>query len=266
MLYCCGMRKNKSERRPFADCGSSTASANTACTRLPKGPGKPGSRSIWMRCSPRPWPHAPIRTSTACAWARRAVCASRVAGAGSTASRTSATIPACATSCNSRWKACPTTSPSTWSAGISLAQTWGLPHQEARPAEAPLENEPGIREDPAQEGGQCLKKPLAQRVHQCECGSGPVQRDLYAADLPAYLDPGQSDPSHAQYQRYWESAGVCGEARLRAAWEEVDQRAKEGQAVPRSFGIPRARARLPRSLNEATQEPAFLLTRGRLEA
>ena len=36
--------------------------------------------------------------------------------------------------------------------------------------------------------------------------------------------------------------------------------------VPRSFGIPRARVRLPRSLNEATPEPAFLLTRGRLEA
>jgi len=110
--------------------------------------------------------------------------------------------------------------------------------------------------------GQCVKKPLAQRVHQCACGIGPVQRDLYSAFLAAYLDPRQPDPSHAQYQRYWESA----EARLRVAWEEVFQRAKEGQTLPRSFGIPRAGARLPRSLNEATQEPAFLLTRGRLEA
>jgi hypothetical protein len=110
--------------------------------------------------------------------------------------------------------------------------------------------------------GKTLKKPLSLRVHLCQCGIGPVQRDLYSAFLAAYLDPRQPDPSHAQYQRYWESA----EARLRAAWEEVDQRAKEGQAVPRSFGIPRARARLPRSLNEATQEPAFLLTRGRLAA
>src|SRR5260370_1670472 len=110
--------------------------------------------------------------------------------------------------------------------------------------------------------GQCMKKPLAQRIHQCGCGIGPVQRDLYSAFLAAYLDPRQPDPSHARYQRYWESA----EARLRAAWEKVFQRAKEGQTLPRSFGIPRARARLPRSLNEATQEPAFLLTRGRLEA
>ena len=110
--------------------------------------------------------------------------------------------------------------------------------------------------------GLCLKKPLAQRVHQCGCGIGAVQRDLYSAFLAAYLDPRHPDPSHAQYQQYWESA----EARLRAAWEEGYQRAKEGQTVPRSFGIPKARARLPRSLNEATQEPAFLLTRGRLEA
>ena len=110
--------------------------------------------------------------------------------------------------------------------------------------------------------GTTLKKPLALRFHQCPCGIGPVQRDLYSAFLAAYLDPRQPDPSHAQYLRYWESA----ETRLQAAWEEVVQRAKEGQTLPRSCGIPRARARLPRSLNEATQEPAFLLTRGRLEA
>ena len=110
--------------------------------------------------------------------------------------------------------------------------------------------------------GQCRKKPLAQRIHECGCGIGPVQRDLYSAFLAAYLDPRQLDPSHARYHRYWESA----EARLQAAWEEGYQRAKEGQTVPRSFGVPRAGARLPRSLSEATQEPALLLTRGRLEA
>src|SRR5712691_11110624 len=37
--------------------------------------------------------------------------------------------------------------------------------------------------------GTTLKKPLAQRWHQCACGVGPVQRDLYAAFLAAYLDP-----------------------------------------------------------------------------
>ena len=42
---------------------------------------------------------------------------------------------------------------------------------------------------------------------------------------------------------YWESA----EARLRAAWEVIVQRAKEGQILPRSLGVPSAGARLPQS-------------------
>jgi hypothetical protein len=56
------------------------------------------------------------------------------------------------------------------------------------------------------------------------------------------------------------------EARLRAAHERVAQRAKEGQVLPRSFGIPRAGVRRPQSLSEPTQEPAFPLTQGKLEA
>jgi len=60
--------------------------------------------------------------------------------------------------------------------------------------------------------------------------------------------------------------GEGAEARLRAAHERAQQRAKEGQSLPRSMGIPRAGARLPSSLSEATQEPAFLLTQGKLEA
>ncbi|HEX4203855.1 MAG TPA: hypothetical protein VHZ51_06595, partial [Ktedonobacteraceae bacterium] len=42
----------------------------------------------------------------------------------------------------------------------------------------------------------------------------------------------------------WEGA----EARLRAAHERVAQRAKEGQSLPRSFGVPRARAPRPQHL------------------
>ncbi|MGZ3643108.1 MAG: hypothetical protein ACXVCM_04580, partial [Ktedonobacteraceae bacterium] len=44
------------------------------------------------------------------------------------------------------------------------------------------------------------------------------------------------------------------------------QRAKEGQTLPRSFGIPRAGARRPQSLSETTQEPVLLARRGHLEA
>ena len=56
------------------------------------------------------------------------------------------------------------------------------------------------------------------------------------------------------------------EARLRAAHGQVQQRANEGQFLPRSFGQTRAGARQPGSLSEARPEPAFLLTQGKLEA
>jgi hypothetical protein len=85
--------------------------------------------------------------------------------------------------------------------------------------------------------GRFVPKPLWQRWHLCPCGIGPVQRDLYSAFLAAYLDPADPIPSCAQYVVPWEGA----EARLRAAHERVQQRAKEGQVVPRSMGIPRLR-------------------------
>src|SRR5258707_4600508 len=87
-----------------------------------------------------------------------------------------------------------------------------------------------------------VPKPLSQRWHQCPCGVGPVQRDLYSAFLVAYLDPADPIPSCARYVVPWEGA----EARLRAAHERATQRAKEGQVMPRSMGIPRAGARLPK--------------------
>jgi len=110
--------------------------------------------------------------------------------------------------------------------------------------------------------GTCVKKPLSQRWHQCACGVGPVQRDLYSAFLVAYLDPADPIPSCAQYVIPWEGA----EARLRAAHERVQQRANAGQSLPQSMGVPRARARRPSSLSAPTQEPAFRLRRGKLEA
>ena len=110
--------------------------------------------------------------------------------------------------------------------------------------------------------GHCVKKPLHERMHQCGCGIGPVQRDLYSAFLAAYLDPAEPIPSCAQYVVPWEGA----EARLRAAHERVKERANEGQVVPRSMGIPRAGARLPQSRSEATPELLFLSRRGNVEA
>ncbi len=100
--------------------------------------------------------------------------------------------------------------------------------------------------------GKCVKKPLSQRWHHCACGVGPVQRDLYSAFLASTLDQDHLIPSCAQVVIPWEAS----EARLRAAHERVQQRANEGQSLPRSFGIPRAGARRSSSLSEPTQEPA----------
>jgi hypothetical protein len=111
--------------------------------------------------------------------------------------------------------------------------------------------------------GTFVRKPLAQRWHHCACGIGPVQRDLYAAFLGAYLDPAADFiPSCARCAAYWEGA----ETRLRAAHERVIQRANEGQVMPQSMGISRAGARLPKSPSEATQELLFRSKRGKVEA
>jgi hypothetical protein len=100
--------------------------------------------------------------------------------------------------------------------------------------------------------GKLVKKPLWQRWHQCPCGNGSIQRDLYSAFLAAYLDPADLLPSCARYQGYWEGR----EPGLRAAYEQLFQRASAGQTLPRSFGIPRVGARLPKSPGLAPQEPA----------
>ncbi|GHO73940.1 hypothetical protein KSD_17110 [Ktedonobacter sp. SOSP1-85] len=110
--------------------------------------------------------------------------------------------------------------------------------------------------------GRRVKKPLSQRWHQCACGVGPAQRDLYSAFLAAYLDPADPTPSCARYQGYWDGA----EARLRAAHERTRQRAKEGQSLPQSLGISRAGARLPKSPGEPPQERAGLTKGDWLEA
>jgi len=110
--------------------------------------------------------------------------------------------------------------------------------------------------------GRHVRKPLSVRWHECQCGVGPVQRDLYSAFLAAYLDADHPIPSCAQYVVPWEAS----EARLRAAHEQVQQRANEGQSLPRSMGVARAGARRPQSLGEATQELLVLSRRGRGEA
>jgi hypothetical protein len=78
---------------------------------------------------------------------------------------------------------------------------------------------------------QYHKKLRSQRWHQCPCGFGPVQRDLYSAFLLAYLELEQTIPSVNHH--VWEGA----EPRLRAVMEGLQQRANEGEPFPRSMGL-----------------------------
>ena len=98
--------------------------------------------------------------------------------------------------------------------------------------------------------GQYHKKPLAQRWHQCLCGCGPVQRDLYSAFLLAYLEPQHTRPSINQH--VWEGA----EPRLRAVMEGLHQRANEGQHVPRSMGLS-ASGKAARAGARRLESPAY---------
>jgi hypothetical protein len=100
-----------------------------------------------------------------------------------------------------------------------------------------------------------VKKPLSQRWHQCTCGIGPVQRDLYSAFLLAFLDLKNTIPSITQYD--WEGA----EPRLQAVMEGLQQRVSAGQILPQSMGVvasrnaSRARARRLKSPIYPQQEP-----------
>jgi hypothetical protein len=104
--------------------------------------------------------------------------------------------------------------------------------------------------------GRYEKKPRSQRWHQCPCGCGPVQRDLYSGFLLAFLAPEQKQPSITQSD--WAGA----EPRLRAVMEALQQRANEGEPFPRSMGLmasraARARARRLERSPYPQQEPAL---------
>jgi transposase len=101
--------------------------------------------------------------------------------------------------------------------------------------------------------GHYVKKPRAQRWHACPCGCGPVQRDLYSAFLIAHLEPEQSIPSITRH--VWEGA----EPRLQAVMEELQQRANEGQHLPRSMGlVARRKSGVARAGARRLQSPAYL--------
>jgi Putative transposase DNA-binding domain len=72
--------------------------------------------------------------------------------------------------------------------------------------------------------GKTLKKPLAQRWHQCACGVGPVQRDLYSAarrESCAYTCLGDIRRYETRYFATGILPGraVSGNAAVRSSWD-----------------------------------------------
>lgn len=79
-----------------------------------------------------------------------------------------------------------------------------------------------------------------------------MQRDLYSAFLLAYLESEQTQPFINQHT--WEGA----EPRLRAVMEGLQQRANEGQKLPRSMGlVARRTSGAARAGARRLQSPAY---------
>jgi hypothetical protein len=77
-----------------------------------------------------------------------------------------------------------------------------------------------------------------------------VQRDLYSAFLLAHLEADQTIPSITRH--VWEGA----EPRLRAVMEGLQQRASEGQTLPRSMGLS-ASGKAARAGARRLESPAY---------
>ena len=78
--------------------------------------------------------------------------------------------------------------------------------------------------------GAIEKKPLSLRWHVCECGVGPIQRDVFSAWLARYVVNNKLDAGRAQ------SAWPGEDERLRAASSEIQPAMGQGQPKPNPLG------------------------------
>lgn len=81
--------------------------------------------------------------------------------------------------------------------------------------------------------GSMTKKPLSQRWHECPCGVGPVQRDLYSAFLARHVNDKTLDMR--QVTVAWPGAQPL----LERAMARVQYQAANGGFIPASFGVRR---------------------------
>lgn len=108
--------------------------------------------------------------------------------------------------------------------------------------------------------GTVAKKKLSQRWHSCECGVGPIQRDVYSAWLASHVSPIEQTLSSAQCALHWGRA----EPLLVAVLDRLYQQANEGKIFPRSVGLStRARACQPELLVAGAENLAQEIEPGR---
>ena len=100
-----------------------------------------------------------------------------------------------------------------------------------------------------------VNKPLSQRWHQCACGVGPVQRDLYSAFLLAYLEPEDTIPSISLQD--WEGA----ELRCEPRWSDYTNVRMRGSHCLEALASPEQERVGSKFLN--THDKSFSSLRGR---
>jgi hypothetical protein len=89
--------------------------------------------------------------------------------------------------------------------------------------------------------GAVEKKPLSQRWHTCECGVGPIQRDLFSAWLARYVKDNRLDAGQAQ-----------------AAWPGEDERLRAASScIQPAMGQGRPGSNLARGQSRSPAQSGF---------
>lgn len=93
--------------------------------------------------------------------------------------------------------------------------------------------------------GTLAKKPLSQRWHRCDCGVGPVQRDLFSAWLARFVEDERLDAVQAQ------AAWPGEDERLRAASRRLQPAMGQGNPPNPARGQSRSPAKSGGEIGEA---------------
>jgi transposase len=98
------------------------------------------------------------------------------------------------------------------------------------------------------------KKPLSRRWHVCDCGVGPIQRDLFSAWLACFVEGNQLDAGQAQAAWPGVDPGSTGvDTRLRTASSEIEPVMGQGNPSNLARGQNRSSVQSGSNVSEAGQ-------------